>query len=74
MKTTTFSQFRNNAKKIFDAVERGETIEIYRKGRPVALLSPVTKHSASYWKNLNALSLGAISLSQIVLDERKRSK
>ena len=74
MKSTTFSQFRNNAKKFFDAVERGETVEIYRKGKPVALLSPVAAHSSSHWKNLSALNAGAISLSKIILEERKKAK
>ncbi len=40
MKTVTFSQLRNNAKKYFDAVEQGETMEVYRHGKPVALISP----------------------------------
>jgi prevent-host-death family protein len=40
MKTVTFSQLRNNAKKYFDAVEKGETVEVYRHGKPVAILSP----------------------------------
>ena len=40
MKTVTFSQLRNNAKKYFDAVEQGETVEVYRHGKPVAVISP----------------------------------
>lgn len=40
MRSVTFSQFRNNAKKYFDAVEKGETLEIYRHGKPIATLSP----------------------------------
>ena len=40
MITVTFSELRNNAKKYFDAVEEGETIEVYRNGKPIAILSP----------------------------------
>jgi prevent-host-death family protein len=40
MKTVTFSQLRNNAKKYFDAVEKGESVEVYRHGKPAAILSP----------------------------------
>ena len=40
MKTATFSEFRNNARKYLDEVENGEVVEIYRHGKPVALLSP----------------------------------
>jgi prevent-host-death family protein len=72
MKTTTFSQFRNNAKKFFDAVERGEIIEIYRHGKPIALLSPARENSQQHWKDVKPLALAGVSLSEVILSERKK--
>lgn len=74
MLTTTFSEFRNNAKKYFDAVEnQGEIIEIFRHGKPVAVLEPAQTKTKKRWKKSNPLSLRGISLSSLILDERKRS-
>ena len=74
MKRTTFSQFRNQAKKFFDAVERGEIIEIYRHGRPAAILSPVSeKDSSRYWSQRKpSLSLPGVVLSKLIIQERKK--
>ena len=72
MKTTTFSNLRNNAKKYFDAVERGETIEIYRHGKPIAVLSPARGASDQTWKHAAPLKLPGISLSQAILADRNK--
>jgi prevent-host-death family protein len=72
MVTTTFIQLRNNAKKYFDAVEAGETIRVYRHGKPVALLSPIAEHAMDRWKTADILALG-ISLSRAILEEREES-
>ncbi len=69
MQNVTFSQFRNKAKNYFDAVEAGESVEIFRHGKPVAILSPV-RHHADYWKTVKPLVLHGLSLSQTILDER----
>ncbi len=74
MKTTTFSQLRNNAKKYFDSVEGGETIEIYRHGKPVAVLSPVNPGAASRWKSAKPMKIAGISLSRAILAERNEKK
>ena len=74
MLTATFSELRNNAKKYFDAVETGETVEIYRHGKPVALLSPFTPTAGRRWADSKPLSLKGVSASRIVLDERKSSR
>ena len=36
MRETTLTELSKNAKIFFDAVENGETIRVYRNGRPVA--------------------------------------
>ncbi|MBI1860177.1 MAG: type II toxin-antitoxin system Phd/YefM family antitoxin [Deltaproteobacteria bacterium] len=74
MKITTFSQLRNNAKKYFDAVERGERIEVYRHGKPIAIISPVESamsERSERWKAHSPLRIKGVSLSRIILSERK---
>ena len=71
MLTVTFTQLRNSAKKYFDAVLRGETVEIYRHGRPIALLSPIRRRAGERWKRGNPLKLKGVSLSKLVLRERR---
>jgi prevent-host-death family protein len=74
MLTVTFTQLRNNAKKYFDAVERGETFEIYRRGKPIALLSPLRLDARKRWKRMNPLQLKGVSLSRLILAERRAGR
>jgi len=74
MKRATFSELRNNARKYFDAVEQGESVEIYRKGKPVAILSPVESRSHTRWKTSAPLVLEGVSLSETILREREESE
>lgn len=70
----TFSELRNNAKKFFDLVERGEIIEVYRHGKPVAVLSPVHVHSLVRWKSAKPMRLEGASVSQAILKERSEDR
>lgn len=71
MTQTTFSEFRNHAKKYFDAVEKkGASIEIYRHGKPVAVLTPVSG-KISRWKQRQPMVLSGINLSKAILQDRK---
>jgi len=74
MLTATFTELRNNAKSYFDAVERGETVEIYRKGKLVGILSPVRRSSTSRWKTARPLKINGSSLSKAILAERAESR
>lgn len=71
MRTATFSEFRNQARKYFDAVESGESIEIYRHGKPVAVLTPIRKHSLDRWRTARPLTLAGGSLSHAILADRE---
>jgi prevent-host-death family protein len=71
MQSTTFTEFRNNAKRFFDRVEKGESIEIYRHGMPVAILMPVQKRDKSRLMAARPLKLPGVSLSKALLAERK---
>lgn len=73
MVSVTFSQLRNSAKKYFDAVERGQTIEVYRKGKPVAIVMPAKKGPLKRWKVSSPLRLSGASLSRAILAEREEA-
>jgi prevent-host-death family protein len=70
MQSATFTEFRNNAKRYFDKVEKGEIIEIYRHGMPVAILMPVKKHDKARLSTAKPLKIPGVSLSQAILAER----
>jgi prevent-host-death family protein len=77
MKTVTFSQFRNNAKRYIDAVEKGETFEIYRYGKPVAVISPYVKETPrdlSRWKTANPIKIPGVFGSKYILEDRRKSR
>ncbi len=74
MITVTFSELRNNAKKYFDAVEEGESIEVYRNGKPVAILSPYATGKGERWNHAHPLEDTGVSLSRIVLEEREKGR
>jgi len=75
MKTVTFSQLRNNAKKYFDAVEQGETVEVYRHGKPIALLTPVLREPVlTRWKTAHPIKISGVSASKIIIEGRKKNR
>lgn len=75
MRETTFTELRNHAKTFFDAVEEGETVRVYRNGRPVADIVPV-KTETPAWKMPPQirLSLGSLSLSDEILADRDEKR
>jgi prevent-host-death family protein len=70
VKMVTFSELRNNARKYFDAVEHGESLEVYRNGKPVAVVSPIGERSLSRWKSANPIKITGKSLSSAILADR----
>jgi prevent-host-death family protein len=73
MKSVTFSELRNNAKMYFDTVERGETLEVFRHGKPVAILMPVGLRRRTGMRDAAPLRIPGVSLSKAVLKEREES-
>lgn len=73
-KGVTFSELRNNAKKYFDAVERGSTIEVYRNGKPVAILSPYDQKDSSYWNQIQPRKIKGAIPSKLIINERKKGR
>ena len=70
MRSVTFSELRHQAKKYFDAVENGETVEIFRHGKPVAILMPARRAPSERWKTAHPLRLSGASLSEAILEDR----
>lgn len=75
MREATLTEFRNHAKSFFDQVEKGETVRIYRNGRPIADVVPVASRPPA-WKNPPnvRLTLGGLRLSQEILTDRKEGR
>jgi prevent-host-death family protein len=71
-------ELQQNLKRVMTRVERGETVEVTRRNRPVARLSPARSSvPASDWPDLEARTRSVFgnrvvspSGSQVVSDER----
>jgi prevent-host-death family protein len=74
MISVTFSELRNNAKKYIDAVEKGEIVEVYRKGKPVALLTPVHHRPLDRWKKSSPIEISGLILSSVIISEREERR
>ncbi len=74
MKHATSTKFRNQAKRHFDMVESGETVRVYRNGKPIADVVPVPADLPS-WKRriVRPLVLEGVSISRVILAERAAS-
>ena len=71
MKNATSTEFRNQAKRYFDMVEAGETVRVFRNGKPVADVVPIAADLPS-WKRriVQPLVLDGVSVSRVILAER----
>ena len=70
---TTFTELRNNAKAFFDAVEKGQTVRVYRSGKAVAQIVPI-KGATPAWKRDSApLDIKGLALSREILKDRASS-
>ena len=73
MRETTFTELRTHAKSFFDAVEKGESVRVYRNGKPVAEIVPIRAGTPS-WKNATTpLIVKGLALSSEILSDRKKS-
>ena len=76
MITTTYTEFRNRTGKYLQAVERGETVEVQKRGKPVAVLSPARQSASDYWKHVRPLPIRlpkGVSATKLLLQEREES-
>ena len=73
MQETTFTELRNHAKDYFDAVEGGETVRVFRNGKPIAEIVPVRSGIPSWKMQGTPLTVKGLSLSREVLSDRDNS-
>jgi prevent-host-death family protein len=74
MKDATFTELRNNAKQYFDAVEAGDTVRVYRNGKPIAEIVPIRSGAPSWKRQVTPLVIRGLSLSREILKDRDDSK
>jgi len=76
MVTVSYSEFRADPDKYLEAVERGETLEVSREGKPVAIVSPARRSAKDYWKQRKPLPirLEGPSLTEVLLKEREEGR
>jgi len=66
------TELRRNIKKYMDAVERGEEIEICRRGKPIALMVPRNRARVPHWKlPREPLDIPDVSLSKAIIEDRR---
>jgi prevent-host-death family protein len=73
MREATFTELRNHAKDYFDAVEGGETVRIFRNGKPIAEIVPVRSGAPSWKRQATPLTVKGLSLSREILGDREKS-
>ena len=73
MREATFTDLRNHAKDYFDAVEGGDTVRIFRNGKPIAEIVPIRSGVASWKRQATALTVKGLSLSREILSDRNKS-
>ncbi len=69
----TFTELRNHAKAYFDAVEKGETVRVYRNGKPIAQITPIRAGSPTWKRHAEPLNIKGLSLSHEILNDRAKS-
>lgn len=74
MLDATFTELRNHAKDYFDAVEGGDTVRVFRNGKPIADIVPIRDGVVSWKRPATLLTVKGVSLSREVLRARKQSR
>jgi prevent-host-death family protein len=70
---------KNRLSELLDAVSAGETIEITRRGKAIARLTPVPAseplfkdaHQAAQWLRGHRLTVGKVNVRQLIDDGRR---
>ena len=73
MPDATFTELRNRAKYFFDAVEGGESIRVFRNGKPIAEIVPIRSGIPSWKRPTTPLTIKGLSLSREILSDRDKS-
>ena len=70
MQEATVTELRNHAKDYFDAVEGGDTVRVFRNGKPIAEIVPIRTGVPSWKRQAAALTVKGLSLSREILNDR----
>ncbi len=73
MRETTFTELRNHAKDYFDAVEGGDSVRVFRNGKPIAEIVPIRSGVQSWKRQATPLTVKGLSLSREILRDREDS-
>lgn len=73
MQDATFTELRNHAKDYFDAVEGGDTVRVFRNGKPIAEIVPIRSEIPSWKRPTTQLTVKGLSLSREILRDRDES-
>ena len=73
MREATFTELRAHAKDYFDAVEGGDTVRVFRNGKPIAEIVPVRSGVPSWKRQTTPLTVNGLSLSREILGDREDS-
>lgn len=73
MQETTVADLRKHTKRYFDAVELGDIIRVYRRGRPVAEIVPISSKDPAWKNTAPRLTIPGLSLSREILKDRSES-
>ena len=65
------ADLKNDTEKYLDAVARGETVEVCREGKAVAVLAPVPKRPMDRWKRANPIKIEGFSWSKEIVADRE---
>ena len=57
MQEATFTELRNHAKDYFDAVEGGDTVRVFRNGKPIAEIVPIRSGVPSWKRQTTPLTI-----------------
>ncbi len=73
MRGVTVTDLSRHAKRYFDAVEASETLEVFRNGKAIAVVTPIQRPASEYWKRrVVPLAIKGLSLSKELLADRER--
>jgi len=70
MLETTFTELRKQTQSLFDAVENGDVVRVYREGKPIADIVPVSKTTPSWKREVPRLTIKGLSLTREILKDR----
>ena len=70
MQDATLTELRNHAKDYFDAVEGGDTVRVFRNGKPIAKIVPIRPEIPSWKRRATSLTVKGLSLSREILRDR----